>query len=62
MTERPLYSSQAMSQAFRAVLGETAVRRIEVPREIKFGIPANNFLEKLKMAYNVSKNSKLVFK
>ena len=62
MSDKNLYSSPAMSQAFKNILGENAVTHIEVPREIKYGLPVNEFLKKLRHAYEISKTSALVFK
>lgn len=62
MSEKCLYASPAMSQAFKRVLGEGAVKHIVVPREIKYGVPVNEFLKRLNSAYSISKTSTLVFK
>ena len=62
MPENCLYASPAMSQAFKRVLGEDAVKHITVPREIKYGVSVNEFLKRIGSAYNISKTSTLVFK
>lgn len=62
MTKQRSYARPEMSQAFQKVLGEKAVRQIEVPREIKHGVPVSAFLKTLNSAYEAARKSNLVFK
>ena len=62
MTKQRSYARPDMSQAFQKVLGKKAVRQIEVPREIKYGVPVSAFLKTINSAYEAARKSNLVFK